>query len=177
MKQKLLIIIGLIVFIIGGVGAGYMHTVPHILIFRAVLGLGTGIILPFSTGLIAGCFDGELKTRMMGYSSATNSLGAIVGNILAGILAVNSWHYMFHIYWMGALVLIVVLLFLNHLPDTHKEKKANEKLTGKVYRYSFYAFLTMMVFYLIVTNLPFFVDARGLGSPRTIGFLFAVNSS
>lgn len=175
-KHKTLIIIGLLLFIFGGVGAGYMNSIPMILLFRAILGIGTGLILPFSTGLIAACFDGNTKTRLMGYSSATNSLGAIIGNILAGILAIKSWKYMFHIYWLGALVLLFIVIFLNHLPETRKEDSVKEKLPGKVYLYCLYAFLTMMVFYLIITNLSFFIDERQLGSSRITGFLFAVSS-
>ncbi len=137
-KHKNLIICGLVLFIIGGVGAGYMQTIPQILLFRALLGFGTGIILPFSTGLIAAFFDGNKRTRMMGYSSATNCFGAIIGNILAGILAVIGWSQMFHIYWLGALVLLCVLLFLNHLPEYKTNKAVSQaKLPGV---FSFTAF-------------------------------------
>ena len=175
-RHKSMIISGLVLLIIGGVGAGYMNTIPMILTFRAILGIGTGLILPFSTGLIAACFNGELKIRMMGYSSATNSLGAIIANILAGILAVSSWRNMFHIYWMGAIVMLFVIFFLNHLPENKKGEITQEKLPAVIYLYSLFAFLTMMVFYLIITNLSFFVIERGLGSVKTTGFLFAASS-
>lgn len=176
-KHKTLIIFGLVLFIIGGVGAGYMHTIPQILLFRAILGFGTGIILPFSIGLIAAFFVGNERSKMMGYSSATNCLGAIIGNILAGILAVVGWSQMFHIYWLGALVLLCVLLFLNHLPENKQSKVVSQaKLPGSVFLYSFFAFLTMMVFFLIVTNMAFFVHLRELGSSKNTGYLFALNS-
>ena len=176
-KHKTLIISGLVLFIIGGVGAGYMQTIPQILLFRAILGFGTGIILPFSTGLIAAFFDGNERSKMMGYSSATNCLGAIIGNILAGILAVIGWSQMFHIYWLGAMVLLCVLLFLNHLPENKTNKAVSQaKLPNSVFLYSFFAFLTMMVFFLIVTNMAFFVHLRELGSSKTTGYLFALNS-
>lgn len=176
-KHKTLIISGLVLFIIGGVGAGYMQTIPQILLFRAMLGFGTGIILPFSTGLIAAFFDGNERSKMMGYSSATNCLGAIIGNILAGILAVIGWSQMFHIYWLGAPVLLCVLLFLNPLPENKTNKAVTQvKLPGSVFRYSFFAFLTMMIFFLIITNMAFFVHLRDLGSSKTTGYLLALNS-
>ncbi len=175
-RRKTLIISGLVLFIIGGVSAGYMNTIPQILLLRAILGIGTGIILTFSTGLIAACYEGKEKSRLMGYSSAANCLGAIIGNVAAGILAVISWKYMFHIYWLGAPVLLGVLLFLHHLPEKKASEKTLDKLPARVFLYSFYAFLTMMVFFLIVTNLSFFVEERHLGSSKITGFLFAVNS-
>ena len=175
-KHRILIGSGLVLFIIGGVGAGYMHSIPYILLFRAILGFGTGIILPFSTGLIAACYLGDDRSRMMGYSSAANCTGAVIGNILAGVLAVISWKYMFSIYWLGAFVLLLTVFFLKPLPDAGHETANKEKLPSGVFLYSFFAFLTMMIFFLIVTNLSFFVDARDLGSSWITGFLFAANS-
>ena len=175
-NHKALISLGLILFIAGGVGAGYMQTIPLILMFRALLGFGTGIILPFSTGLIAACFKGVEKSKLIGLSSASNCLGAIFGNIVAGILAVIDWKYMFHIYWIGGIVLVLILLYLNHLPENRKKIISKEKLPKHVFLYSFFAFLTMMLFFLIVTNLSFIVHQRHLGASSVTGLLFAVNS-
>ena len=174
-KHKTLIVTGLILFVIGGVGTGYMQTIPLILLFRGILGFGTGMILPFSTGLIAACFDGKEKVKMMGYSSASNCLGAMVGNTLAGILAIISWRYMFQIYWLGGLVLFLVILFLKDLPEG-KTQIIKEKLPGIVFLYGFYAFLTMMIFFLIVTNLSFIINLKKLGSTSITGYLFALNA-
>lgn len=174
-RHRVLIVSGLILFVVTGVGAGYMQTIPQILLFRVILGVGTGIILPYSTGLIAACFDGQKRIKMMGYSTATNSFGIILSNSLAGILAAMSWRYAFHIYWLGGLVLVLVLAFLKDFPQTLNQR-INEKLPGSVFLYGFFALLIMMVLFLIVTNLPFIVAQKELGSAKTTGYLFALNS-
>ncbi len=182
MKSKPLIICGLVLFIIGGVGAGYTNSIAQLLLFRAILGLGTGMILSFSTGLIAACYEGAEKGKMMGYSFAANNLGAMIANILAGLLAVMSWRYMFYVYWMGLIPLILSLLFLNHLPDNRQNSsmentrnKSMEKIPRKVFQIALYAMGIMMVFYLIVTNLALIIGERGLGTSKTSGYLFAAN--
>ncbi|MCK9183465.1 MAG: MFS transporter [Fibrobacteraceae bacterium] len=175
-QRKALILCGLVLFVLGGVGAAAMPTFGGILCFRAILGVGTGIILPFSTGLIVACFQNAERTKMMGYSSAVNCLGAIIGNILAGILAAVNWRFMFHIYWLGVPVFLCVIFLLKPLPEVSSAAVSRRKLPGSVYLYSFLAFLTMAVFFLVIANLSIFVESRGLGSSRTTGFLFALNS-
>ncbi len=177
-RSKILIICGLVLFLIGGIGAGFTNSIVHLLFFRAVLGFGTGIILPFSTGLIAACYEGAEKGRMMGFSFASNNLGAMIGNILAGILAAMSWRYMFHIYWIALIPLILVVLFLNKLPENRNNTQNvnKEKLPLRIFRVALFALGVMMVFYLIVTNLALIVNERGIGTSQTAGYLFAVNA-
>lgn len=177
-RSKILIICGLVLFLIGGVGAGFTSSIVLLLLFRAVLGFGTGMILPFSTGLIAACYEGAEKSKMMGFSFAFNNLGAMIGNILAGILAAISWRYMFHIYWIALFPLILIVLFLNKLPENRSNTpNANkEKLPPRIFRVALLALGVMMVFYLIATNLALIVNERGIGTSQTAGYLFAVNT-
>lgn len=174
-NHRVLIVSGIVLFIFGGVSGGFMQTIPQIMTCRVILGFGTGIILPFSTGLIAACYNGRKRVAMMGYSTAANSLGIIISNSLAGILAVISWRYAFHIYWFGGPVLLLVLAFLKDFPESQKHT-ATEKLPGSAYLYGLYAMAIMMLLFLIVTNVPFIVEQKGIGTARTTGYLFALNS-
>lgn len=183
-KKKPLIVCGLALFLIGGVGASFTHSIEQLLLFRAVLGFGTGIILPFSTGLIAACYEGTEKSKMMGYSFATNNLGAMTANIMAGILALISWRYMFQVYWLALITLILVLLFLNQLPDSKVKLKSSEdslskppeKLPPRVFRIALYGFGIMMVFYMIATNLALIITERKMGTSQVSGYIFALNT-
>ncbi|MBN1532917.1 MAG: MFS transporter [Spirochaetes bacterium] len=174
-RHRALVVIGLLLFIVGGVGAGCAGSMEQLLVLRALLGFGTGMILPFTTGLIASCYDGAEKNRMMGLSFAANNLGAIAGNILSGVLCALHWRYMFHVYWIGAVSLLLVILFLKRLPVQGGEGSGGS-LSRAVLGYSFIALLVMMAFYLIIANLSLMVSQRGIGGPRTAGMLFAVNS-
>ena len=174
-KRKMLII-GLIVYIIGGVGAGFTGTMTTLLAFRVLLGIGAGIIIPLATGLIGDCYSGLERTRMMGLASAANNLGAILGNIGAGFLVVICWRYMFSVYLIALPVLLLTIIFLKDLPQETGKQIENPGFPASVYGYATAGFFIMVAFYAIVTNLSLLVESRGIGDSRLTGLLFAFNT-
>lgn len=177
MSKKTLLISGLVVYIIGGFGAFFTDSLPDMLVFRAVLGAGTGIILPLSTGLIADFYQGSERMKMLGYSFSANNLGAILGNLGAGILAMKNWHDVFYVYLLGVLVMGLVLGFLHDAPVAKiKSSTINDVLSLPVYGWAFAAFLFMLAFYAIVTNLSLVIYTRAIGNSSFVGILFAINA-
>ncbi|MEN6621724.1 MAG: MFS transporter [Smithella sp.] len=178
MSKKKLLIAGLVVYIIGGAGAVFADSLIPLLVFRAVLGAGTGIILPLSTGLIADFYLGDERIKMLGYSFSANNLGAIIGNLGAGMLALINWHYVFYVYLIAVLVLVLVALFIKDIPAPQKQTEADRKtaLSGPVYGWAFAAFLVMLAFYAIVTNLSLLIYSRNIGDSSFAGILFAINA-
>ena len=174
--QRTQILTGLLLFLIGGLGAGYVDSIAQILICRIILGIGAGLVLPFSTGLIGACYSDQMKARMMGYSSAINAFGIIVCSTAAGLMAVLNWKYVFNIYWIAAPAILLCWVYLRIFPERSSSKTA-AKLPRSVYLYSSIALILMMIFFLFVINLPFIVQQRRIGGPDTSGYLFAVNSA
>ena len=70
---RTLVIIGLVLYIAGGCLAGIFDNIYVVLIFRAIVGIGVGIIMPLSTGLITFFFTRDKHSILMGYSSALNT--------------------------------------------------------------------------------------------------------
>jgi MFS family permease len=175
-RKQTLLLTGLLLFLAGGVGAGLSDSFGALLLLRSILGIGAGTILPFSTGLIGEFYEDDEKTRMMGYSFAANNIGAITGNLAAGFLAVVSWRVMFHIYWIAIPVIVLVILFLRDLPGPSSVRKKVSPLPPKVYRFPLYAFLLMMLFFAIVTNLSLLIEGRQIGSPGLSGGILALNA-
>lgn len=176
MGKKNLLITGLVVYLIGGAGASFIDSLPLLLVFRAVLGIGAGIILPLSTGLIADFYYGDERAKMLGFSSAFNCMGTILANIAAGILVAINWHYIFYVYY---LVVPVLLLAIPFIPvKTSAGKEANHKATvpKELIYWAIAAFLTMLAFFGVVTNLSLLIDNRNIGSSQVAGFMFALNS-
>lgn len=174
--KKKLLITGLIIYIIGGVGASFVDSMLPLLLFRAVLGIGTGIILPLSTGLISDFYDGNERTRLLGFSSASNCLGAILANIAAGILVSINWHYAFFVYFLAVPVLLMVISFIQDKPS-HKEAVDSKIVISKqLFPWAIAAFLVMLAFFGVVTNLSLLIYNRNLGDSHTAGFIFAVNA-
>ena len=144
---------------------------------RAVLGIGVGILMPLSTGIIADFWSGYEKTKNMGLASASNNLGGIIATLLSGLLAAISWRASFLIYLLGIPVLILVLFFM---PE-QQPKQAQDKQTGQgTVSIGFYfvwglgMFLLMVAFYTVPVNIALYIQENHLGDSRMAGLAMAV---
>ena len=99
-RAKELAVSALILYAFGGCAAGLFSNIYVILMFRAVVGIGVGIIMPMSTGLISFYYTRDKQDRLMGYSSAMNQMGGVISTFLSGILAAVSWRLSFLVYLM-----------------------------------------------------------------------------
>lgn len=147
-KTKELVLSGLFLYIAGGCTAGLFDNIFIVLIFRALVGIGVGIIMPMSTGLISFYYTKDNQDKLMGYSSAMNQFGGVASTIISGVLASISWRASFLVYLIG---LISIVLCLGYLPN-EKIIRENEKKESGVFRsnYMFIVaiFLSMFTFFV-----------------------------
>ena len=73
-SKKAVLAIGLILYTIGGIAAGWAQTFMGHLILRAILGAGTGLIIPLVTSLIADFYKGKERVDMIGYSFSVSHM-------------------------------------------------------------------------------------------------------
>lgn len=85
-KGRTLTLTGLIFYVVFGCAAGLCSNIYLLLICRALVGVGVGIIMPMSTGLITYYFTRDKQDTLMGYSSAMNMMGGVVATLIAGFL-------------------------------------------------------------------------------------------
>jgi MFS family permease len=158
MKKKYVLLIGLVIYFIGGVGGGFARNIKELLIIRAFFGIGAGLIIPLSTSLIADFFEGEERTKMMGYSGSVSHFGGVIFLLLSGWLACMSWRYTFGVY---ALSLLIILMVLVWLPEPESKKAAGlvkSNLPAGVYICALLGALMMIAFYAAPTNLAMFIE-------------------
>ena len=109
---KTLTMIGLLLYTVGGCIAGAFSQIVLVLIMRAFVGIGVGIIMPLSTGLLSFYFPPEKQAKLMGYSSAMNQMGGVMATLLSGVLATISWRLSFLVYLMGFFSIILCVIFV-----------------------------------------------------------------
>lgn len=85
-KGRTLTLIGLAFYVVFGCAAGLCSNIYLLLICRALVGVGVGIIMTMSTGLITYYFTRDKQDTLMGYSSAMNMMGGVVPNFLVPII-------------------------------------------------------------------------------------------
>jgi MFS family permease len=173
-NKKKIIVIGLLLYIIGGFGAVFIQSIGQLLLMRAILGVGIGLILPLSTGLIADYYYGEERAKLMGLSTAVNNLGAVMAILLSGILASIHWRYIFLIYTVAIFILLLVIFFLKNPPrststtaDSNYDKKSLIKLVMSM-------FILQIIFGAVPTNLSLFIDAFHIGPPRISSIFLSI---
>jgi MFS family permease len=172
-KRKVLFL-GLAMYLIGGAGGGLTNSIGHLLLFRGLLGVGVGLIAPLSTGLIADFYSGDVRAKLMGYSTAASSLGGIISTLAAGFLAEVSWRFPFGVYLLGLFVMLLVFVFLPESSQKQENTSIDSKLPVSVYGWGAGAFFFMLAFYAAPMNLAIFIEEIGIGGSAVAGLAISL---
>ncbi len=164
--SRTLTMLGLVLYTAGGAAAGLFDSIGAVLAMRALVGVGVGIIMPLSTGLLSYYFPPEMRERLMGLSSAANQLGGVVATLLAGILANVSWRLSFTVYLMGLISIVLCLIFM---PNDRIREGAQERggvsMSGVWRRNRMHVvcmFLLMTAFFVYPANFAIVTAAEGV---------------
>ena len=98
--RRNIFIAGAIVFLIGSAGSGLAATIPVMILFRGVQGMGGAMMSPSTLSIISGMFKGRERGIAFGIWGATAGVAAALGPILGGWLityggATDSWRLAF----------------------------------------------------------------------------------
>ncbi len=158
MRKKLILLIGLVIYFLGGVGGGFANSITQLLIIRGIFGIGVGLIIPLSISLIADFYEKDQRAKMMGLSGSVSHFGGVVFLLVSGWLACLSWRYAFGVYGLS---LIIILMILFWLPEKESKKPAGTvsgKLPGGIFVCAVLGALMMVAFYAAPTNLAMFIE-------------------
>lgn len=172
--KKTLVVFGILCFIIGGTAPAFVSSFTAILVFRAILGLAIGILMPLSSALVVEYFEGDEVPKVMGQQVSAQMLGCAVMVLLGGYLAVMGWNMTFYVHLIAVISIIIVLTFL---PNTKPIRSTavegapagNVKLTGAAYGWIFTMFLFFISAQVLSVFISFFIAFQKLGTPAQAG--------
>lgn len=172
-KKKTLVYIGLGLYLIGGLGGALANSIIMLLVLRALMGVGVGVLIPLMRGVIADFFDGKERVKMMGYASAVNNLGGIIATAFAGILTIYGWRYPFLVYLVA---LFVLFLVIKYMPDHDIEAKGSERahISKNVWIIGLSHYMIILIFFAIPSGLSYYITESGLGTGVTTGLLISL---
>mgnify|MGYP001038127816 FL=1 len=154
-RDKLRILtVGLAVFFLSGVACIFAKSMAWLIVISCILGIGAGMVIPLSTGLVVDYFTGDYRVRQLGYSSAINNLTLVLATVVAGYLADVNWHLPFLVYTLPGVSLALSFLLKRQRSFPEPEQSIQlrhkmidrRKLAGLM---AFYFFVTYAV--LVVT--------------------------
>ena len=119
-KDKIkLLATGLAIFFLSGVACLFANSMTWLIVISCILGIGAGMIVPLSTGLVVDYFTGDYRVRQLGISSAINNLTLVIATIVTGYLATKHWHLPFLVYLLPGVTLLLI-------PFLHRQRSAPE---------------------------------------------------
>ncbi|POP31832.1 MFS transporter [Lactonifactor longoviformis] len=174
--KKTLVIIGIILYLIGGLGPIFTGSFSVLLFFRGVLGAGIGVITPLASGLIPLFFQGQELASVFGLSSSFMNIGQIYFVFMAGLLVTLGWNKTF---WPFLIAIPILLLIIFKLPEPSTsaaecQDKPKIKLTPVFWLIFLLAILEGVFHYPILTNTSAFIVGMNLGDSETASTVLTV---
>jgi len=96
--RKVIVFIGVILFLIGSVLSGQSRTMIELIVFRAIQGLGSAGIFSMAFTVIADLFSPAERGKYQGLFGAVFGIASVIGPWLGGLLTDNlSWRWVFYV--------------------------------------------------------------------------------
>ncbi len=108
--RKPVMLAGISLFLVGSVLCAVAWSMPALIVFRAVQGLGAGAVLPMSNTIAGDVYSLAERAKVQGYLASVWGISAVVGPTLGGVFSEYvSWRWIFWVNLpLGAVALLVL---------------------------------------------------------------------
>ncbi|WCM24709.1 MFS transporter [Paraburkholderia bryophila] len=97
--RKPIALIGIAIFLLGSVLAGFAWSMPAMIVFRLIQGVGAGAIQPVTLTIVADLYPAHERGKVQGYLASVWAISAVIGPMVGGFIIHNlSWAWIF---WMN----------------------------------------------------------------------------
>ena len=171
--------IGLWLFAVSGMLYLVSNKMWQLIVVSALLGIGAGLIIPLSTGLVSRYFTGTYRVKQFGLSSAITNFTLVIATAVTGYLAEVSWHLPFLVYLLPLISILLIGRLKKDRPEvaaadsaSSKEERAAIDTGGSKYGIHVKHLIELMFFYGVTTyivlavifNLPFLMEKHHFSS-------------
>lgn len=122
----------IVLFTIGSVLCGFSRTIPELVAYRLLQGVGGAMMVPVGRLTMVRSFPKTELVRAMSFLAIPSMIGPLIGPTLGGfIVSVTSWDYIFFINVPVGLIGLVMVYFW--MPDYRNASVPRFDLLGLVY--------------------------------------------
>ncbi|MEZ0326924.1 MAG: MDR family MFS transporter [Fimbriimonas sp.] len=119
--RRPVLIVGIVVFLIGSTLCGFAWSMPSLIAFRLLQGLGAGAIQPVAMTIIGDIYTPEERASIQGYLASVWGISAVVGPLAGGfIVTALSWPWVF---WINLPVGVATIFGLTRFLHEGVERK------------------------------------------------------
>lgn len=169
-----LCLMGLGLFTVGGFLGGICSSIVTMIITRVIIGIGYGILMPLSIGMLAYFYEVDEQQKLNGQVVIWSSIASILCMIAAGYLASISWRLVFLVYLFG---IPCIILCWKYIPAVTLSAAGNQVSIAVIKKISIYAigiFVIFVSYFAILNNFSGIVINEGLASEANVGIIMPI---
>ncbi len=121
MNRRTIYIIDVLMFAFGSLIVALSPNFTILLIGRGIQGFGAGGIFPVASAVIGDTFPEDKRGSALGLIGAVFGIAFIIGPVLAGVILMFSWHWLFLV--NIPIAVVVIIMSIKILPVNKVESK------------------------------------------------------
>lgn len=107
--RRSIYVLGIALFLIGSALSGAASTMPQLVIFRGIQGLGAGALFIMTFTIVGEVYQLEERAKAQGYMSSVWAVASLVGPLVGGVITDSlNWRWVFYINIPFGLVAIIL---------------------------------------------------------------------
>jgi EmrB/QacA subfamily drug resistance transporter len=130
--RRPMLVFGILLFLGGSIACGFAWSMPALIVFRLIQGIGAGSILPIATTIAGDVYTQDERMKVQGYLSSVWGFAAIIGPLVGGVIVQTlSWRWIF---WINVPfgILTVIGLLVYYREDV-RHRAARLDIAGAAY--------------------------------------------
>ncbi|WP_144109321.1 MDR family MFS transporter [Paraburkholderia sp. BCC1886] len=145
--RKPVVLTGIAIFLVGSILAGFAWSMPAMIVFRLIQGVGAGAIQPVTLTIVADLYPARERGKVQGYLASVWAISAVLGPMVGGAIIHNlSWAWIF---WMNVPIGIASAVgFIAFLRESERRAKPSIDFGGAALFMAAIAALMMGLTYL-----------------------------
>lgn len=177
--RRRVMIAGMLAYGIAGSSVLLIDSLLTIIVMRALLGASVAFVMTASSTLAADYFVGPDRQRFLGLRSGVVNFASVVFNALGGLLATLDWRAPFLCFLLAFALLPAAIRLVSEPVVEGPRGTAQAPVSREPVPYAFilgmYAIAVTysVVFYMVPTQLPFYLRENGMTSPSIAGIAIA----
>ena len=129
--RKPIILLGIALFLLGSILCGFAWSMPALIAFRVVQGLGAGAVAPMAMTIVGDIYTVPERAKVQGYIASVWAVSSVVGPALGGVFAqLDAWRWIF---WINIpLCLLAAWMLLRKYTEQRQTQRHRIDYTGAV---------------------------------------------
>lgn len=158
--RKPIIMIGIALFLLGSILCGFAWSMPALIAFRALQGLGAGAVQPMSITIAGDIYTVAERAKTQAYLASVWAVASVVGPTLGGVFSqFLNWRFIFFVNVPLSVLAIILLAKVFH-----------EKIERRKHRVDYFGAITLTVaLSLLILAVLEGGQAWSWNSPQSIG--------